>query len=73
MCEPNNHKFKTTWDGLTSTSRAEGIPTIHSKHALSTYSIIIYCEKCGFVAHDANEGDKSINENRQKLLEQTHA
>lgn len=48
------HKFRTNIDGITLAQTNTGLDGIHSLPALSPYVTIIFCEKCGYVAHDAN-------------------
>lgn len=55
MCEPNEHKFRTSFDGINAPSRTEGIPTIYSKDTISHYALVIFCEKCGAIVHNGNE------------------
>lgn len=53
------HKFRTNIDGITLSQGNVGLDGIHSKGALNPYITIIFCEKCGFVAHDSNNSSRS--------------
>ncbi len=49
-----DHKFRTNLDGLTlsGTTVAGGI---HQKAALTPYVTVVFCEKCGILAHNGND------------------
>lgn len=67
MCEPNKHKFRTSFDHITSPSRTEVVPTNYSKDTISHYALIIFCEKCGAIVHNGSENLEHRIDRQRKM------